>query len=73
MTDDLITPGNAIAILRSVVDRAGGVVAFARGAGLSASVVSETLAGRRDISEAVANAAGLMRVVRFLEISRRTA
>lgn len=70
---DLLTPANAIAILRSQVEKAGGIAAFARGAGIPPSVVSETLSGRRDISEAVANAAGLVRVVRFLEINRRTA
>lgn len=48
-------------LLSRKCDEAGGVTAFAALHGLPHSVVSETLAAKREASEAVCNAAGCIR------------
>ena len=49
---------------------AGSQQAWARQAGLSASYVSDVLSGRRDVSEAIANALGYVRRVAFHTMAR---
>ena len=56
---DLITMAEMRRVLAEAVERAGGVRAFARKAGLeSHAPISLMLAGKREVSEAVANALG---------------
>jgi DNA-binding transcriptional regulator YdaS (Cro superfamily) len=60
-----------IAILRSECIAAGGQQAWARGKGFSPQYVNDVLRGRRDVSEAMANALGFVREVRFRPLGIR--
>lgn len=67
------TQADLIAILRSECERAGGQQAWARRAGFSPQYVCDVLKGRRDVSEAMANALGFLREVRFRPLATRRA
>jgi hypothetical protein len=60
-----------IAVLRSACAHAGGQRAWARSKGFSEQIVCDVLRGRRDVSEAMANALGFVREVRFRPLSIR--
>jgi hypothetical protein len=60
-----------IALLRLECERAGSVGAWARARGFSPGTVFDVLSGRRDVSEAIANALGFAREVRFRPLSIR--
>jgi hypothetical protein len=63
------TQRDLIAILRSACASAGGQQAWARSKGFSPQYVCDVLRGRRDVSEAMANALGFVREVRFRPLS----
>jgi hypothetical protein len=60
------TSAEVIAVLRSECARCGGQGIWAREHKFSPQYVSEVLSGRKDVSEAMANALGYFRQVRFL-------
>lgn len=66
MTRNVATQGDLIAILRSQCAAAGGQTAWAARHGFSPQYVCDVLAGRRDVSEAMANALGFLREIRFV-------
>jgi hypothetical protein len=53
-------------------EQAGSQSAWARKHGIERSVVSDTLSGRREPSESVVNAMGLIRVVRYVRMRPKT-
>jgi hypothetical protein len=61
-----ISPAVLLMKLSQACECAGGQSAWARVAGIPPSVVSETLARKREPSEAIANALGFLRVVTFI-------
>lgn len=63
-----LTTHEFLTVLSRACEHAGGQQAFARKAGLPVSVVCETLKGKREPSEAVANAVGFMRRVVFVDM-----
>lgn len=67
------TQPEVIAILRSRCAAAGGQQAWARRFGFSPQYVCDVLKGRRDVSEAVANALGFVREVRFRKLGSQAA
>jgi hypothetical protein len=67
------TSAEVIAVLRSECARSGGQNVWARGHGFSPQYVCDVLRGRRDVSEAMANALGYFRQVRFLPINQDAA
>lgn len=69
MSGNVAVAADLLAILRTECDRAGGVRAWARGKDFSPGTVCDVLAGRRDVSEAMANALGFIREVRFRPLS----
>lgn len=69
MSGNVAVATDLIAILRTECARAGGVRAWARRMGFSPGTVGDVLAGRRDVSEAMANALGFVREVRFRPLS----
>jgi hypothetical protein len=71
MTRNAATQADLLAILRSECAAAGGQQAWARAHGFSPQYVCDVLKGRRDISEAMGNALGFMREVRFVPFSIR--
>ena len=71
MTANIAGQADLIAILRSECARAGGQLAWARRVGFSPQYVNDVLRGRRDVSEAMANALGFVREVRFRPLSIR--
>lgn len=58
------------AALSQRCEMSGGRSAWARRYGIQPSVVTDTINGRRDPSDRVLNAMGLLRVSRFLPIKR---
>lgn len=66
-----LTGAEAVAILRSACAAAGGQSAWAARHGFSPQYVCDVLRGRRDVSEALANALGLVREVRFRPLVER--
>jgi hypothetical protein len=62
-----------LALLRTQVDAAGGVRAWARQQGISAGHVCDVLGGRREISEEMGNRLGFLREVRWVPFSVRRA
>lgn len=71
MNRNSATGADLIAILRSACAAAGGQQAWARAHGFSPQYVCDVLRGRRDVSEAMANALGFLREVRFVPFSVR--
>lgn len=69
MSGNVAAAADLIALLRTECVRAGGVRAWARRKGFSAGTVCDVLSGRRDMSEAMANALGFVREVRFRPLS----
>ena len=69
MSGNVAGQADLIAILRSECGRAGGQQAWARRKGFSPQYVNDVLRGRRDVSEAMANALGFVREVRFRPLS----
>lgn len=63
---DLLTETDILRALSQRCELAGGQSAWAARHGISRSVLCETLAGRRGMSEAIANAAGFVRVTRYV-------
>lgn len=66
MSDTSLRNRDMIAILRSACATAGTQAAWAAKHGFSPAYVSDVLNGRRDMSEALANALGFLREVRFV-------
>ncbi len=62
-------PGDMVAILRSACAAAGGQGVWAAAHGFSPQYVSDVLHRRRDVSEAMGNALGFLREVRFVPFS----
>jgi hypothetical protein len=62
----LLTETDVLRALSQRCDLAGGQKAWAERHGVARSVVCETLAGKRGLSEAIANAAGFVRVTRYV-------
>lgn len=60
-----------VAILRSACAAAGGQHAWARAHGFSPQYVCDVLKRRRDVSEAMANALGFLKQVRFMPLTIR--
>jgi hypothetical protein len=71
VTRNAATQGDLLAILRSECAAAGGQSAWAASKGFSPQYVCDVLKGRRDISEAMANALGFLREVRFVPFAIR--
>ena len=71
MNANAATAADLIAILRSACSGAGGQQAWARAHGFSPQYVCDVLKGRRDVSEAMGNALGFLREVRFVPFSVR--
>jgi hypothetical protein len=69
MSGNVAGQADMIAILRAECAQAGGVRAWARAKEFSPGTVFDVLSGRRDVSEAVANALGFVREVRFRPLS----
>lgn len=63
---DLMTEPDVLRVLSQRCELAGGQAAWAQRHGISRSVLCETLAGKRGMSEAIANAAGFVRVTRYV-------
>ena len=63
---DLITEADVIRALSQRCELAGGQAAWAGQHGIARSTLCETLAGKRGLSEAIANAAGFVRVTRYV-------
>lgn len=63
---DLLTEPDVLRALSQRCELAGGQAAWAQQHGISRSVLCETLAGKRGLSEAIANAAGFVRVTRYV-------
>ena len=63
---DLRTETDVIAALSRLCELAGGQASWADRCGISRSQVSEALSGRRPLTEAMANAAGFVRVTRYV-------
>ena len=57
-------------ILAEACATAGSMSAWARANGIPVSTVSETVSGKREPSEAIANALGLVRLVVFRKIAK---
>lgn len=70
MSDQVSKP-DIVRMLRTAVDEAGGVRKFADKRNISASLISDTLSGRRDVSTTIATTVGYMPVTRFEPIRRR--
>jgi hypothetical protein len=70
MTD--LTARQVVGLLNCECAGWGAMTAFAVRHGIPVSVVSETLAGKREVGEAIANALGLVRVVAFRPLKLRT-
>ncbi|MBP0492197.1 hypothetical protein [Roseomonas indoligenes] len=72
MTEDAqaLTSGDLRNRLSHACEMAGGQSRWAQRHNIPVSVVSETISGRRDPSERVINALGLMRVERFIPFKR---
>lgn len=66
MSRNAATQADLLAILRSACDRAGGQQAWATAHGFSPQYVCDVLKGRRDVSEAMANALGFLKEIRFV-------
>lgn len=68
---DLIRQGQMRDILFAKVAEVGGMVAFANIHGIAVSTVSEVVNGKRDVTEALANVCGFMRVAAFRQIAKQ--
>lgn len=58
------------ALLWTAIADAGSMRAFASKHSIALSTVSETANGKRDMTEAIANALGFVRVVTFRQIAK---
>ena len=65
-----LTAQQALYALRVVTFGRGGISAWAARHDIPVSVVSETLAGKREMGEPVANALGLVKITIFREIAK---
>lgn len=65
-----MTPQQLLRELSHACEIAGGRAAWARLHDIQPSVVTETLSGKRDPSDRVVNALGLIRVVRFVSVRK---
>jgi hypothetical protein len=63
---DLMTEADVIRDLSQKCELAGGQAAWASVHGVSRSQLCEVIAGRRSMPESIANAAGYVRVMRFV-------
>lgn len=66
MSRNAATAADLIAILRSACAGPGGQQGWARQHGFSPQYVNDVLHGRRDVSEAMANALGFLKETRFV-------
>jgi hypothetical protein len=62
----LLAEADVIRALSQRCELTGGQAAWAAQHGIARSVLCETLSGKRGLSEAVANAAGFVRVTRYV-------
>jgi DNA-binding transcriptional regulator YdaS (Cro superfamily) len=63
---DLMTEADVLRDLSQKCELAGGQAAWAQVHGVSRSQLCEVIAGRRSMPESIANAAGYVRVTRFV-------
>lgn len=63
---DLLTEADVLRALSQRCELAGGQAAWSAQHGIARSVLSETLNAKRGMSEAIANAAGFVRVTRYV-------
>ena len=71
MTDETLIKMTRVDLLKLLsrgCDKAGGQSAWAAKHDIARSVVSDTLAGRREPSEAIINALGFVKVVRYVQM-----
>lgn len=71
MSRNAATSADLIAVLRSACEAHGGQAAWAAKHGFSPQYVCDVLKRRRDVSEAMANALGFLREVRWVLFSIR--
>jgi hypothetical protein len=71
LSRNVATDADLLALLRTEVEAAGGVRAFARAKGISAGHVCDVLGGRREISEEMGNRLGFLREVRWVPFAIR--
>lgn len=65
---DLLTEADVLGALSQQCELAGGQSTWADVHGVSRSSLCEALSGRRQLSEAIANAAGFVRVTRYVRM-----
>jgi len=70
VTTEPHTAADVLADLRRATEAAGGVVAWARAAGVSHTAVSLTLSGHRAVPESLANACGYIVETRYRRIGK---
>lgn len=63
---DLLTEADVLRALSLKCELAGGQSSWAGRNGIAPSVLSEAMSGKRGLSEALANAAGFVRVTRYV-------
>lgn len=62
----MLTEADVLRALSQTCELAGGQAAWADRVGVSRTALCETLGGRRGLSEVIANAAGFVRVTRYV-------
>ena len=62
----LLTETDVLRALSQTCELAGGQSAWAEQRGIARSALCETLGGKRGLGEAIANAAGFVRVTRYV-------
>jgi hypothetical protein len=67
----LLSEADVIRALSQRCELTGGQAAWAAQHGIARSVLCETLSGKRGLSEAVANAAGFVRVTRYVPMKEK--
>lgn len=65
---ELLTEKDVLHDLSQQCELAGGQASWAQIHGVPRSALCEALSGRRNVTEAIANAAGFVRMVRFVRI-----
>ncbi len=68
---ELLAEADVLRVLSQRCELAGGQAAWAAERGIARSALCETLAGKRGLSEAIANAAGFVRVIRYVPMKGR--
>lgn len=69
---DLVTEADVLRAVSRQCELAGGQAAWAGLRGVSRTQLCEALSGRRGVTEAIANAAGFVRVTRFVRMGGKS-